>query len=126
MRYRSLHITLSLAVVFIALPLLASPQEPPPTEKQPPQDQAPKARLDLYGDPLPEGAVARIGTTKLRHSGMVTSLAYSTDGRTISVATADRRIRVWDPKVGKQIGQLAGPYDRVTFSEDGSAFASTK
>ena len=72
MQCRFIHIVVALAVVFIALPLLAFPQEPPPPqeppspEKQPPQDQARKPRLDLYGDPLPEGAVARMGSRAVR------------------------------------------------------------
>ena len=66
MQYRSSHITVALAVVFIALPLLARPQEGPPEKEKPPQDQAPKPRLDLYGDPLPEGAVARMGSHAVR------------------------------------------------------------
>ncbi len=52
------------ATILLLLPLLAFQQELPPAEKQPPKDQPPTPRLDLYGDPLPEGAVG----TKVRRT----------------------------------------------------------
>ena len=59
MRSRIVTHTTRRLLPVILLPLLAFPQEAPPQEKpKPPQDK-PTPRLDLYGDPLPEGAVAR-------------------------------------------------------------------
>ncbi len=55
MRYASFYLTALLAAFL--LPLLAFSQDQPPGKKQTSEKSAPKARHDLYGDPLPEGAV---------------------------------------------------------------------
>src|SRR5262249_19879860 len=38
-----------------------------------------QAKLDRHDDPLPEGAIGRLGTTRLRHNGSVSALAFSAD-----------------------------------------------
>ena len=53
-------------LVLVLLPLLAFSQEPPPAEKQTPNENALKPRLDLYSDPLPEGAIAKMGSREVR------------------------------------------------------------
>src|SRR5438046_2008974 len=52
---------------------------------EPPKDAAPPT--DLYGDPLPDGAVARLGSTRLR---------LSPDGQRAFTALADGTALVWD------------------------------
>ena len=42
-------------------------------------EDAKKPRTDLYGDPLPPGAVARLGTIRLRHANA--EVAFSKDGK---------------------------------------------
>src|SRR5205085_5886391 len=67
---------------------------------------APKAAP--AGEPLPSGAVARLGTPLLRRDtardlaiATVTALTYSPDGRTI--ATADTGVRLWDASTGREV-----------------------
>src|SRR2546421_198993 len=38
-------------------------------------------RLDRYGDPLPQGAVSRLGTVRLRQDSFITGLAIAADAR---------------------------------------------
>jgi WD40 repeat protein len=83
-------------------------------------------RADADGPPLPDGAVARLGSPRLRHPGAIYSVAYSQDGRWIATA-GDRRdgtARVWDARTGALRyrfpipGNLMGQ-PRVAFLEGG-------
>ena len=57
--------------------------------------QDPKPRVDLAGDPLPEGAVSRLGTRRWRTPGRVWSLAFGKDGKTLLVGAGTSLI-LWD------------------------------
>src|SRR5271155_2795029 len=62
---------------------------------------------DAYGDPLPPGALFRLGTQRLRH-GAITSLAWSPDGKWVASAAGLGNVnsaRVWDAATGKLVSQ---------------------
>ena len=65
MRLHPWHATVPVGLLLL-IPLLAFAQEPPPAKKQTPKENAPKPRLDLYSDPLPEGAIAKMGSRAVR------------------------------------------------------------
>jgi WD40 repeat protein len=60
-----------------------------------------KPRVDLYGDPLPEGALVRMGTVQLRHDGA--RVRFSADGKTLTTWGQDFTVRTWDMATGKQL-----------------------
>lgn len=66
-------------------------------------DETKTPRTDLYGDPLPPGTVARMGTTQMRHAD-VSSITFSKDGKTLISAGIDGTVRRWDVATGKQLG----------------------
>ena len=57
-------------------------------------------RTDLYGDPLPDGAVARLGSVRLRHAGLSDYICLP-DGKTVLTAGNDRVLRFWDLATGR-------------------------
>jgi WD40 repeat protein len=63
------------------------------------QEQQPSGR-DLYGSPLPEHAVARLGTRHFRHGEGVSRIAYSDDGESIVAWDMSRALCVWDANTG--------------------------
>jgi RNA polymerase sigma factor (sigma-70 family) len=63
---------------------------------------------DGLGDPLPAGAVARLGTTRGRHARQLTSLALSPDGKLLVTRAGDDRVRLWEAASGKELHALGG------------------
>lgn len=81
-----------------------------------PRTDAPKAtRVDRHGDPLPDGVLLRLGTSRFRHAGEIYSLAVSDDGKLIVTGNAgykglldDASVVVWDAQTGKRIRTWTG------------------
>jgi WD40 repeat protein len=78
------------------------------------------AGKDAHGDPLPPGALMRLGTLHFRHAGPITFVAFPPDGKTVLTASRDGTIRLWDLTSGKEIrrfdkpqGQAAAPVQPV-------------
>jgi WD40 repeat protein len=103
-------------------------------------------KTDLYGDPLPAGALARLGTLRWRHGGPVTFVGFADRDKHLITACADGFFRVWDVASGREVrrfgkgndqgaalggilgiarlfsGQIGGS---VALSPDGATLAST-
>src|ERR1019366_781582 len=64
-----------------------------------------EARTVRYGDPLPDGVIARLGTVRLHFGGEVSSAAVSPDSSILIAAG-----RVCAGKTGKELPQFKGKY----------------
>jgi RNA polymerase sigma factor (sigma-70 family) len=62
-----------------------------------------QARADLHGDPLPTGALARLGTMRLRHNLGVSSIVFTRDGKGLLTAGGDNLPRLWDAATGQMV-----------------------
>jgi WD40 repeat protein len=89
---------------------------------------APKPSLDGAGDPLPDGAVARIGTLRFRHVGSAINVAFSPDGLSVASAGNDGLVRLWETATGKALRRFTGHQgnvDGLAFSPDGKTLLSS-
>ncbi len=116
-------------------PTANGPTAPPAAESS--EKREVSRYIDPDAAPLPEGAIARIGSNRLRHAGEVTGLKHSPDGKwlaSISADSADATARLWDAATGKQqllvkinVGGRARPSPQpqchaLGFSNDGKQF----
>jgi len=65
-----------------------------------PLTAAPQTK-DSHGDPLPVGALARLGTTRLRHADGICQVACSSDGKWLVSLSRDRTCRLWEAGTGR-------------------------
>ena len=117
-----------LVAITISFMLTASGRcQPAFPESAKPVPVAKQVRTDLFGDALPPGAIARMGTVRLRHEAQVSCVAFAPDGKTVASASEDKTVRLWDTATGKEIHQLRGHQrwvNSVVFSPDGKMVAS--
>lgn len=99
-----------------------NPQKP--AEKGEPSVGQP--RTDLHGDPLPAGALARLGTDRFRNSNGFLSLAYTPDGKFLVAGSWGPAV-VWDAATGKVVRRmgaaLPGASGPASLSSDGKLAA---
>jgi WD40 repeat protein len=84
---------------------------------------------DRHGDPLPPGAIARLGTTRLRHiSSHIKDAAFSGNGKMLASVGWDDRLHLWDTANGKELQSIPlelGLDPTVAFSSDSKMVAVT-
>jgi RNA polymerase sigma factor (sigma-70 family) len=108
----------------------SSPDDPPrpgallvaqPAPK-PALTKLPWTGVDMYGDPFPEGAIARMGTTRFNHgTGLWQGVAYALAGR-ILLSFGSDGIRAWDSSSGKEryfIGRAGSNAYSLAMAPDG-------
>lgn len=83
------------AVAMVGAPAESKAQEPPAG-----------ARVDTYGDPLPSGAVLRLGTVRYRQDSPIYRIAYTPDGRHFLTDGRDSVLRVWDAATGRIVRRI--------------------
>lgn len=87
------------------------------------------ARRDADGEPLPAEAVARFGSTRLKHrQSFISTLLFTPDGKTL-LSLGHQEARAWDVAAGRQIRELpraAGTWrpQGGTLSPDGKTLAT--
>jgi WD40 repeat protein len=109
----------------LLLPTIPGASAPLPATKNAPAFLQ-EPRLDRYGDPLPDHAVARLGTVRLRHSAQVNSIEFSPDGKLLASAGDDACAILWDVATGKAVRRLPHPgaVSAVLFTPDGKTLLS--
>ncbi len=84
-------------------------------------------RRDGAGDPLPAGALARLGTTRFRDGNYINAVALSPDGKAVAVG-ANQGIRVLDLATGKEVRTLPitgfANFSSVGYSPDGKVLGA--
>src|SRR5262249_15619218 len=109
-----------------------------PGETEPAKQEASKAtaiephrrKVDRFGDQLPDGALARVGTVRFRSPSPKLQdrgdVVFLLDGKTIvSVHSSDSTVRFWDCATGKERCCINGPPGcfGVSASPDGNTLA---
>ncbi len=83
---------------------------------------------DAQGDPLPTGAIARLGTLRFRHGGGIARIAFTPDGKRLVTQGSDG-VRVWDAATGEELRHLApgmgSTWGHSDLSPDGKQVAVT-
>jgi RNA polymerase sigma factor (sigma-70 family) len=94
----------------------------------PPRQQE-KPGANLQGDPLPRGAIARLGTGRMRPGNDVTALAFSPDGTLLACGPIYTNVvQVWHRASGRLLLECSGHQGTIMqlrFTSDGRTLISS-
>jgi WD40 repeat protein len=124
-------LSLGLAMVTTAASVPTVTENPQPHVVAP---VLPPVRKDVEGDPLPPGALARLGTIRFHSCLQPHFLTASPDGTkfvtyTLAWADGDNVLTIWDTASGRPLRRIAVPEVEVqsaTWLADGRSFAVVK
>ncbi len=91
--------------------------------------EAKETRQDSLGDPLPLGAVMRLGSLRMRHQSPVKAVAISPDGKLIA-SVGDYSARLWSADTGEEVRRFSLPLGPnfhlrvLSFSPDGKCLVT--
>jgi WD40 repeat protein len=71
----------------------------------------PAVGVDQYGDPLPKGALLRIGTTRLRPGEAAFAMRFGPDGKTLTTVGRGGTVHVWDVATGREMASQRLPIE---------------
>jgi RNA polymerase sigma factor (sigma-70 family) len=108
----------SVALVASASRECERPEVAPPQAPVAQAPGSPAPLLDALGDPLPDGAIARLGSERLRPGWEIHAVAYSHDGiRLASWTTSDAyqngRLVIWDVETGRALRRVDIPNAQI-------------
>jgi WD40 repeat protein len=88
--------------------------------------EAPKPRLDADGEPLPDGALVRVGTRRLHQTSAATNVVFAPDGKSLASSGKEGLVRLWETATGKEVRRFAAHtadglayVNALAFSPDG-------
>jgi WD40 repeat protein len=99
-------VTLAGLAGLFALQAQEKPAAPPTTNQPAPTKPAAK---DQFGDDLPAGAIARMGTVRWRHGNAVVFIGFSRGGKEVVTACQDGIFHIWDAATGKELRRFSVP-----------------
>ena len=70
-------------------------------------------RTDFFGDPLPVGAVARLGTIRFRQVERSAAIAFSPDGKSVAASGIGAVVHIWETATGKEISRFTSRPDSL-------------
>jgi WD40 repeat protein len=83
---------------------------------------------DLYGDSLPEGALARCGTNRFRFDDWATQIVFAPNSKILAVLLQDGTVCLADAATGQELHRFRGtdddPVSWVSFSGDSRVLAA--
>jgi WD40 repeat protein len=100
------------------------------TAPEPLPAPAPEPGVDLLGDPLPARALARLGTSRLRHGNYIGFLGLTPDGKQVITRDGAGSYYVWDAVTGKEVRRfgespMSAIYGGTQLSPDGCFLAAS-
>lgn len=96
----------------------SAPPDKPTSEKT--------ERTDLYGDPLPPGALRRMGTVRFRANDRIGAIAFSSDGKLLAAGDIARNIILFEAATGRKLRQFQAftrYFPALAFAPDGKILA---
>ena len=101
---------LTIGVLGLGSTVLYGGRAAPGAEQPQPKADKPKPkaeRNDCYDDPLPPGALARMGTVRMRHGQAVNFVAFLPGGKALLTVSQDGAVCHWDVATGKELRRFA-------------------